>query len=98
MIRVGIYGYGNLGRGVENAIRQNDDMELYGIFTRRAPETVKTLTNAKVYKIDDILNEAKELASNGVREIILIAQDTTRYGYDICGKEMLCVSFQAFTA
>ena len=37
MIRIGILGYGNLGRGVENAIRQNDDMELTAVFTRRNP-------------------------------------------------------------
>jgi diaminopimelate dehydrogenase len=54
-LRIGIAGHGNLGRGVELAIRQNDDMELAGIFTRRAPETVKPLTpGAKVYKIEDI--------------------------------------------
>ena len=53
-VRIGISGYGNLGRGVELAIRQNDDMELAGIFTRRDPSTVKPLTaGAKVYKIDD---------------------------------------------
>ncbi len=53
-LRIGIAGYGNLGRGVELAIRQNDDMELAGIFTRRAPETVKPLTpGAKVYSIND---------------------------------------------
>ncbi len=44
MIRVGIYGYGNLGKGVESAIRQNKDMELVAVFTRRAPETVKIRT------------------------------------------------------
>ena len=54
--RLAIVGYGNLGRGVECAIKQNADMELYGVFTRRAPESVKTLTGAKVYHIDDILN------------------------------------------
>ncbi len=43
-IKIGIYGYGNLGRGVECAVAQNDDMELVGVFTRRSPETVKTLT------------------------------------------------------
>jgi diaminopimelate dehydrogenase len=43
-IRIGIYGYGNLGRGVESAIRQNDDMELVAVFTRRAPESVKLRT------------------------------------------------------
>ena len=44
MIRVGIYGYGNLGRGVENAIKQNDDMELVAVFSRRDPSTVKVST------------------------------------------------------
>ena len=43
-IRIGILGYGNLGRGVECAIKHNPDMELVGVFTRRAPETVKILT------------------------------------------------------
>lgn len=55
-IRVGIYGYGNLGKGVECAIRQNDDFSLVGIFTRRSPESVKTLFNTPVYKADDVLN------------------------------------------
>ncbi len=44
MIRIGIFGYGNLGRGVEAAIRQNGDMELVAVFTRRAPESVKLRT------------------------------------------------------
>lgn len=44
MIRLGIVGYGNLARGVECAIRQNPDMALAAVFTRRAPETVKILT------------------------------------------------------
>ena len=52
-MKIGIYGYGNLGRGVECALLQNDDMELFGIFTRRAPETLKTLTGAKVYPAAD---------------------------------------------
>ena len=41
-IRIGILGYGNLGRGVECAVRQNPDMELVGVFTRRDPSAVKT--------------------------------------------------------
>lgn len=53
MIRIGIAGYGNLGRGVELAVKQNQDMELIGVFTRRPPETVKTVTGCKVYKIDE---------------------------------------------
>lgn len=53
-IRIGIAGYGNLGRGVELAIRQNNDMELAGVFTRRAPESVKTLTpDVPVYRLDE---------------------------------------------
>ncbi|MBR2646024.1 MAG: diaminopimelate dehydrogenase [Clostridia bacterium] len=54
-IRIGIYGYGNLGRGVELAIRQNPDLTAVGVFTRRAPESVKTLTGIPVYSIDDAL-------------------------------------------
>ena len=55
-IKIGIAGYGNLGRGVECAVMQNPDMSLYGIFSRRNPETVKTLTGAPVYSMDDILS------------------------------------------
>jgi len=43
-IRIGILGYGNLGRGVECAIKQNPDLELVAVFTRRVPETVSILT------------------------------------------------------
>ena len=54
-IRVGIAGYGNLGRGVESAISQNIDMELVGVFTRRNPEDVKLLnSNVPVHIMDDI--------------------------------------------
>ena len=56
-IRIGIVGYGNLGRGVECAIAQNPDMELVAVFTRRPPESVKILSQtATVYHIDDIQN------------------------------------------
>ena len=55
MIRIGILGYGNLGRGVECAVKQNDDMELVAVFTRRDPSTVKILTDsAKVCSVNDI--------------------------------------------
>ena len=54
MIRVGIYGYGNLGRGVENAIKQNDDMELVAVFSRRDPASVKVNTpGVTVCKAED---------------------------------------------
>ncbi|MGN1139259.1 MAG: diaminopimelate dehydrogenase [Ruminococcus sp.] len=53
-IRIGILGYGNLGRGVECAIRNNPDMELVAVFTRRNPDTVKILTeNVPVYSVED---------------------------------------------
>ena len=56
-IKIGIYGYGNLGRGVENAIKQNDDLELVGVFTRRDPLTVKIQTEGvSVYHSDDVYN------------------------------------------
>ena len=55
-IRIGIYGYGNLGRGVEAAIRQNPDMTLVGVFTRRDPATLKTRTGAPVFHADAALS------------------------------------------
>ena len=53
-MKIAIYGYGNIGKGTELAIRQNPDMELYGVFTRRDPETVHTLTGAPVYPVSDL--------------------------------------------
>jgi diaminopimelate dehydrogenase len=54
-IRIGIVGYGNLGRGVELALGQCPDMELVGIFTRRAPESVQPVNKtAKVLSIEEI--------------------------------------------
>lgn len=56
-IRVGIAGYGNLGRGVEYAIGQNKDMELVGVFSRRNPADVQLLdSNVPVHAMDDIQN------------------------------------------
>ena len=53
--RIGILGYGNLGRGVECAIKHNDDMELKAVFTRRDPKTVKVLTpGVEVANVADI--------------------------------------------
>lgn len=55
MIKIAIAGYGNLGRGVECAISQNPDTELYGVFTRRNPDEVKTLKETtKVFSLSDI--------------------------------------------
>lgn len=55
MMKIAIYGYGNLGRGVECAVKQNPDVELIGVFTRRDPESIKTLTGIPAYSVDDIL-------------------------------------------
>ena len=55
-MKLAIYGYGNLGRGVECAVKQNPDAELVAVFTRRDPASVKTLTGVPVYSADDILN------------------------------------------
>ena len=61
-VRIGIAGYGNLGKGVELAIRQNDDMELAGIFTRRDPSTLKPLTaGAPVFSMDDLKNKKNDI-------------------------------------
>ncbi|MGN0559435.1 MAG: diaminopimelate dehydrogenase [Candidatus Fimenecus sp.] len=61
MIKIGIAGYGNLGRGVESALNSAEDMELVGIFTRRAPESVKTATGAPVYRWDDAKNMQNDI-------------------------------------
>ena len=61
-IKIGIYGYGNLGKGVEAAIKNSPDMELVAVFTRRDPETVKINTKTALaspqglflYKLDHL--------------------------------------------
>lgn len=60
-MKLGIYGYGNLGRGAEAAIRQNGDAELVGIFTRRPPETVKSETGTPVFRAEDVFSYEKEI-------------------------------------
>ena len=61
-IRVGILGNGNLGKGVESAIAQNDDMELKAVFTRRNPESVSVRTaGVKVLQADELSHMQDEL-------------------------------------
>lgn len=61
-IRIGILGYGNLGKGIECAIKQNDDMELVGVFTRRNLDTVTILTEGvKVYTVDELVNKKDDI-------------------------------------
>ena len=61
-MKIAICGYGNLGRGIEAAIRQNDDMELTGVYTRRNPDSVKTMTDkVAVYHIDEMQSHKDEI-------------------------------------
>lgn len=61
-IRIGILGYGNLGKGVEYAVRQNDDMKLAAVFTRRDPASVKIMTEGvPVYSVNDAAAHASEI-------------------------------------
>ncbi len=55
-IKVAIFGYGNLGKGVEAAVSRAEDLELTALFTRRNPETITTRTGVPVYSADDILS------------------------------------------
>ncbi|MCM1569275.1 MAG: diaminopimelate dehydrogenase [Roseburia sp.] len=61
MIKIAILGYGNLGRGMECAIGQNKDMELTGIFTRREPSTVKALSGAPVYQVEQLMEHREKI-------------------------------------
>ncbi len=60
-IKLAIMGYGNLGRGVECAVGQNEDMELTAVFTRRDPGTVKTISGVPVYHVDQLLEKRNEI-------------------------------------
>ncbi len=56
-MNIGIYGYGNLGKGVEDSVKRNSDMKLVAVFTRRSPDSLKIATeNVPVVSADDILN------------------------------------------
>lgn len=72
-MKIGILGYGNLGRGIECAVKQNDDMELAAVFTRRNPDTVKILTEGvKVYPVSDILEHKDEI------DVLILAEAALR--------------------
>ena len=53
-IKIGICGYGNLGKGIEKEISKSKDMELIAIFTRREPSNIKTLSSTRVMSINEI--------------------------------------------
>lgn len=72
-IRVGILGYGNLGKGTELAVRANEDMELAGVFTRRNPETVKLhFHDTKVFDA-----EALKVMQNDIDVLIICGGSAT---------------------
>ena len=66
-IRIGIYGYGNLGRGIESAIRQNPDMTLAAVFTRRDPSALKIATEGV-----PVVNTADVLAYKDKIDVMIL--------------------------
>lgn len=60
-IRIAILGYGNLGRGIECAVGQNEDMELMAVFTRRDPSTVKTVSGVPVYGVEKLTEKKGDI-------------------------------------
>jgi len=61
-IKIAVVGYGNVGRGVEQAITQNPDTELAGIYSRREPATVKpVIAGSKVFHVDDLAGNAASI-------------------------------------
>jgi len=82
MIRIGIIGYGNLGKGVELAILNNNDMELKAIFTRRDPDNIKTITNTnELLGYLDGVNGIKTGFTNGAGRCLVTS--VTRNGFNI---------------
>lgn len=61
MIKIGLYGYGNIAKGVECAVNQNDDMQVTCVFTRRDPSTVTTVSGAHVYSTEDVLSHKEDV-------------------------------------
>ncbi|MBE6795969.1 MAG: diaminopimelate dehydrogenase [Ruminococcaceae bacterium] len=61
MIKIGLYGYGNIARGVECAVKQNSDMTISCVFTRRDPSGLSTISGAPVYKTDSILSHKDDI-------------------------------------
>ncbi len=56
MINIGLYGYGNIARGIEEAVKHNDDFNIVAVFSRRDPSTVKTSSGVKVYHSSEVAN------------------------------------------
>lgn len=60
MVKIGILGYGNLGRGVEAAVKKNSDMELVAVYTRRDPKSLSIKTDTAAVKSTAELDTGKE--------------------------------------
>ena len=104
-MKIAIYGYGNLGRGVECATKYHTDAELVGIFTRRAPESVKTTLGVPVYqllggKVNDKcriyvngwFSGAKTPEEFGEKAKIAVQRGVTAMKWDPFGKSYLQIS------
>ena len=82
-IKIGIYGYGNLGKGVEIAVHNNSDMQLVGIFTRREPASISPLySDSKIFSVRDV-----EKFKNDIDVMILCggsATDLPEQGPNVC--------------
>ena len=83
MIKVGILGYGNLGRGVEAAVKKNDDMELVAVYTRRDPSTLTIKTPTAAVKSTAVLDTGKEeldilVICGGKITAVLDGRETTK--------------------
>ena len=70
-IRIGIVGYGNIGRGVEQAIARNEDMELKAVFTRRAPAAVAIKTEGVTVKHFDDTLQTFRLSGRRLRRTLI---------------------------
>lgn len=95
MIRIGIAGYGNIGRGVEAAVTNAPDMEIAAVFTRRDPSSVSTVTNAKVMTYDDM-----DSMKDNVDVMIICAGSATDLPWmspEIAGKFNIVDSFDNHT-
>ena len=70
-MKLGIYGYGNIGKGVELACLQNKDIELFGIFTRRDPKNVRSILNTKIYSASDVTKYKNDIDILAISAVLL---------------------------
>ena len=98
-IKIAIAGYGNLGKGVENAVLHTPDMELVAVFTRRDPAGVKTRTGVAVYGMDAIESDENGIVRFDIKENKKLILKVLAKGYSkIKGKIafLLCYDYHIF--